>query len=160
MISQGADKEALTDEGEKAENLVDPDDYKTMAVLLNTEESKEKDRRMSTVRGIKKEPAWFRRESIQRDSVVDMPKPSFRSDERKQGVRIDLKNSDRDTFSALRARKGSMWVVGEGSKVVEEEEDEDESTDTISDTHMEETEENVSAKLEQWKRRRVERLER
>jgi len=41
LISQGADKEALTDEGEKAEDLVDPDDYKTMAVLLNTEESKE-----------------------------------------------------------------------------------------------------------------------
>ena len=86
MISQGADKEALTDEGEKAEDLVDPDDYKTMAVLLNTEESKEKDRRMSTVRGIKKEPAWFRRESIQRDSVLEMPKSSLRSNERKQGV--------------------------------------------------------------------------
>merc|ERR1712013_864014 len=41
LISQGADKEALTDEGEKAEDLVDPDDYKTMAVLLNTEESKQ-----------------------------------------------------------------------------------------------------------------------
>jgi hypothetical protein len=91
---------------------------------------------------------------------VEMLKPSFRSDEWKQGVRIDLKHSDRDTFSALRARKGSMWVGGEGSKVVEEEEDEDESMDTISDTHMEETEENFSAKLEQWKRRRVERLER
>ena len=65
LISQGADKEALTDEGEKAEDLVDPDDYKTMAVLLNTEESKEKDRRMSAVRGVKREPAWFRRESMQ-----------------------------------------------------------------------------------------------
>eukprot|EP00090_Calanus_glacialis_P044741 TRINITY_DN8012_c0_g1_i2.p1 TRINITY_DN8012_c0_g1~~TRINITY_DN8012_c0_g1_i2.p1 ORF type:complete len:267 (-),score=82.01 TRINITY_DN8012_c0_g1_i2:71-871(-) len=157
LISQGADKEALTDEGEKAEDLVDPDDYKTMAVLLNTEESKEKDRRMSTVRGIKKEPAWFRRESIQRESLVVMPKSSLRSNERKQGVRVDTKHSDRDTFSALKARKGSLWVGGEGSKVVEEEED---SVDTISDTHMEETEENVTAKLEQWKRRRVERLER
>ena len=160
LISQGADKEALTAEGEKAADLVDPDDYKTMAVLLNTEESKEKDRRMSAVRGIKREPAWFRRESMQREgglSMLAMPKQTGRSEERKVGVRVDTKHSDnRDTFSALRARKGSMWVGGEGSKVVEEEE----SIDSISDTHMEETEENVSAKLEQWKRRRVERLER
>ena len=147
----------MTDEGEKAEDLVDPDDYKTMAVLLNTEESKEKDRRMSAVRGIKKEPAWFRRESIQRESVVEMTKPTFRSDERKHGVRVDIKHSERDTFSALRARKGSMWVGGEGSTVVEEEE---ESIDTVSDTHLEDNEENVAAKLAQWKRRRVERLER
>ena len=64
LISQGADKEALTNEGETAVDLVDPDDYKTMAVLLNAEESSEKDRRMSAVRGSKKEPAWFRRESM------------------------------------------------------------------------------------------------
>ena len=73
----------------------------------------------------------------------------------KIGVRVDTKHSDnRDTFSALRARKGSMWVTGgEDSKVVEEEE-------IISDTQEEESEENVSAKLEKWKRRRIERLER
>merc|ERR1719233_879045 len=66
-LHAAAAKEALTDEGEKAEDLVDPDDYKTMAVLLNTEESKEKDRRMSAMRGVKREPAWFRRESMQRE---------------------------------------------------------------------------------------------
>jgi len=37
LISQGADKEALTDEGETAVDLVDPDDYKTMAVLLKAQ---------------------------------------------------------------------------------------------------------------------------
>ena len=115
MISQGADKEALTDEGEKAEDLVDPDDYKTMAVLLNTEESKEKDRRMSTVRGIKKEPAWFRRESIQRESVLEIPKSSLRSNERKHGIQVDSKHIERDTFSALKARKGLMWVGCKGN---------------------------------------------
>jgi hypothetical protein len=145
LISQGADKEALTDEGEKAEDLVDPDDYKTMAVLLNTEESKEKDRILSTVRGIKKEPAWYRRESIQRESAADMPKSSRSSNERKHGVRVDSKHSERDTFSALKARKGSIWVGGERSKVVEEE---DESMSAINDNHMEKTEENVTAKLE------------
>ena len=71
LISQGADKEALTEEEEKAVDLADPDDYKTISVLLNTQESVEKERRMSTVGVIKKEPAWFRRESMQRDSVLD-----------------------------------------------------------------------------------------
>ena len=71
LISQGADKEALTDEEEKAVDLADPDDYKTISVLLNTQESLEKERRLSTVGAIKKEPAWFRRESMQRDSVLD-----------------------------------------------------------------------------------------
>ena len=77
----------------------------------------------------------------------------------KTGKSLNYEHSDnRDTFSALRARKGSMWVTGgEASKVVEEEEMAD---DTICDTHEEESEENVSAKLEQWKRRRIERLER
>ena len=70
LISQGADKEALTEE-EKAVDLADPDDYKTISVLLNTQESVEKERRMSTVGVLKKEPAWFRRESMQRDSVLD-----------------------------------------------------------------------------------------
>ena len=153
MISQGADKLELTDEGETAVDLVDPNDYKTMAVLLDTKESSEKDRRMSAVRGSKKEPAWFRRESMQRESVVELKKPAFRSDERKHGVRVDIRQGDKDSFSALRARKGSMWVGGEGSKVVEEEEDE---MDCVS----EEAEENVTAKLEQWKRRRIQRLER
>ena len=112
---------------------------------------------MSTVRGIKKEPAWFRRESIQMERVVEIPKSLLCTNERKQGVRVDVKHIDRDTFSALKARKGSMWVGGEGSKVVKEEEH---SVNAISDNHMEENEENVTAKLEQWKRRRVERLER
>ena len=39
-------------------------------------------------------------------------------------------------------------------------EEEEDSVNIISDTHMEETEENVTAKLEQLKRRRLERLER
>ena len=73
LISQGADKDALTDEAEKAVDLVDGEDYKTISVLLNTQESAEKERRMSAVPAgaIKREPAWFRRESMQRDSVLE-----------------------------------------------------------------------------------------
>ena len=119
LISQGADKEALTNEGETAVDLVNPDDYKTMAVLLNAEESSEKERRMSAVRGgSKKEPAWFRKESIQRESGVEMKKPAFCSDEQKCGDRVDIRHGDKDSFSALRAKKGSMWVGDEGSLFV------------------------------------------
>jgi len=67
---------------------------------------------LSVIRGSKKEPAWFRRESMQRESGVEMKKPAFRSDERKCGVRIDIRQGDKDSFSALRARKGSIWVGG------------------------------------------------
>ena len=54
-------------------DLVDPEDFKTIAVLLNTQESVEKERRMSAVPpGIaKREPAWFRRESMQRDTAME-----------------------------------------------------------------------------------------
>ena len=49
-------------------DLADPEDYKTISVLLNTQESLEKERRVSAVPGLpKREPAWFRRESMQRD---------------------------------------------------------------------------------------------
>ena len=73
LISQGADKDALTDEEEKAVDLVDPEDFKTIAVLLNTQESVEKERRMSAVPpGVaKREPAWFRRESMQREHNLE-----------------------------------------------------------------------------------------
>ena len=55
-------------------DLVDQEDYKTISVLLNTQESVEKERRMSAVPAgagaVKREPAWFRRESMQRESVI------------------------------------------------------------------------------------------
>jgi len=187
LISQGADKEALTDEEEKAVDLADPDDYKTISVLLNTQESLEKERRLSTVGAIKKEPAWFRRESMQRDSVLDpaLYRVKLGADERKLGVRLSSKQSDKDTFASLRARKGSLWVGSQSKEVVKEEDEEEkvevkkvvkvekvvEKMDTVAsvssvgpsssvkDSEME-TEESVSSKLEQWKRRRIERLER
>jgi len=184
LISQGADKEALTEEEEKAVDLADPDDYKTISVLLNTQESVEKERRMSTVGVLKKEPAWFRRESMQRDSVLDpsLYRVKLGGEERKLGVRLSSKQSDKDTFASLRARKGSLWVGADHKEVVKEEDEEEKvevkavvkvdkvvekmetvaavaSSSSIKDSDME-TEESVSSKLEQWKRRRIERLER
>lgn len=207
LISQGADKDALTDEEEKAVDLVDPEDFKTTAVLLNTQESVEKERRMSTAPpGLaKREPAWFRRESMQRDSVMEsgfkMSKLCGGGDERKIGVRLSAaKHNDKDSFASLRARKGSLWPK---DTVQEEDEDMEKMEEVVPkpaptpvksiikidkirekfettkagspgssssraqashhvarpDTEME-TEESVSSKLEQWKRRRIERLER
>ena len=123
------------------------------------------------------------------------------ADERKIGVRLSAsKINDKDSFSSLRARKGSLWVGTEPKDVVKEEE-EDERGETQSEAQTTttptatppksiikvekmrekfevlktsssssahgsnqqqniETEESVSSKLEQWKRRRIERLER
>jgi len=210
LISQGADKDALTDESEKAVDLVDPEDFKTIAVLLNTQESVEKERRMSAVPlGIaKREPAWFRRESMQRDTAIESGFKLSKlcgGDERKIGVRLSAaKHNDKDSFASFRARKGSLWVGSEPKDTVKEE-DEDEtkpepvvqksspapaksiikidkirekfevmktgspasgSTCPARASHVSrpdveiETEESVSSKLEQWKRRRIERLER
>ena len=103
-------------------------------------------------------------------------------EERKLGVRLSSKQSDKDTFASLRARKGSLWVGSDHKEVVKEEDEEEKvevkavvkvekvvekmetvtavaSSSSIKDSDME-TEESVSSKLEQWKRRRIERLER
>ena len=119
------------------------------------------------------------------------------ADERKIGVRLSAsKINDKDSFSSLRARKGSLWVGTEPKDVVKEEEEEERGetqttttptatppksiikvekmrekfevlkTSSSSSAHGSnqqqniETEESVSSKLEQWKRRRIERLER
>ena len=64
---QGADRSRRTADGETALELVEEDDYKTLAVLMNTKEEVEKERRKSVVKEKheKKEPAWVRRESVQ-----------------------------------------------------------------------------------------------
>jgi len=204
LISQGADKDALTDEAEKAVDLVDGEDYKTISVLLNTQESAEKERRMSAVPAgaIKREPAWFRRESMQRDSVLESGyiKSKLCGEERKIGVRLSAaKHNDKDSFASFRARKGSLWVGSEPKDTVQEEDEEEKSehiplpttsksiikvekirekfevmktsppsssiassitSSSLSHSTDMETEESVSSKLEQWKRRRIERLER
>jgi len=231
LISQGADKDALTEEEEKAVDLADPEDYKTISVLLNTQESLEKERRVSAVPGLpKREPAWFRRESMQRDpgtlgDTAALLKAKLCGEERKIGVRLSAaKHNDKDSFASLRARKGSLWVGSEARDVVQEEEEEEErppsptpppapapapcptksiiklekirekfevmktspvspaarsphlhprhtaslaskppasTSASASSSHPDmETEESVTSKLEQWKRRRIERLER
>jgi len=99
LISRGANKNALTDEGERPLDLVDPSDQVTLEVLLGEEDKGERDRRMSLVieRG---EPAWFRRESI----------------------RDELR---RESFNNIRARKGSMW----NSNALDEEDEASSSND-------------------------------
>ena len=107
---QGADRSRRTADGETALELVEEDDYKTMAVLMNTKEEVEKERRKSVVKEKqeKREPAWVRRESVQ------------------EAVRKEsLQEAEHDT-----RRKGSAWV-GRDEIPEEEEEEEDESETEI-----------------------------
>jgi hypothetical protein len=71
-LTQGADRKRKTADGETAQELVEEEDYKTMAVLINTKDEVEKERRQSVVQDKKKkmEPAWVRRESVQEAEAV------------------------------------------------------------------------------------------
>ena len=84
-------------------DLVDPEDFKTIAVLLNTQESVEKERRMSAVPpGIaKREPAWFRRESMQRDTAMES---GFKMS--KVGFKENLKEGETDFDTKLK-----FWIA-------------------------------------------------
>ena len=110
-MTQGADRNRRTADGETALELVEEDDYKTKAVLMNTKEEVEKERRQSVVKDKqeKREPAWVRRESVQ------------------EAVRREsLQEVEQDT-----RRKGSAWV---GREEIPEEEEEDESeTEVIAE---------------------------
>lgn len=140
LLSKGADRQLLTDEGETALDLVDPEDTK-MSELLTAEKLTPTDlstlqqfdmayneRRMSGlgVNRTKPEPAWFRRESLVCESEQRLSVRGSK-DSLCGGVRLQV--PERDTFSVLRARKGSMWVGGEGSRLVEEEEEDQQSKD-------------------------------
>lgn len=65
LLSQGADRELETSEGEEPVNLVDPEDFETMAVL--TEKTQDTIRKQSVQEGRKVSAAWFRRESLQEE---------------------------------------------------------------------------------------------
>ena len=110
-MTQGADRKRRTADGETALELVEEDDYKTMAVLMNTKEEEEKERRQSVVQDKKEkmEPAWVRRESVQEAEAVR---------------RKSLQEVEKDT-----RRKGSAWMGRE--EIPEEEEEGDESEEEI-----------------------------
>ena len=110
-MTQGADKNRRTADGETALELVEEDDFKTKSVLLNTKEEVEKERRQSLVKDKqeKREPAWVRTESMQEAEAVR---------------RKSLQEVEKDT-----RRKGSAWVGRE--EIPEEEEEGDESEEEI-----------------------------
>ena len=66
LMDRGADTQAATEEGETALDLVDGEDYNTMAVLLDSE-IRLLTKKTTTVKREKKEPAWVRRESLQEE---------------------------------------------------------------------------------------------
>ena len=109
LLSHGADRNKRTEEGETAEDLVEEEDYDTVAVFkteVRAKEEVEKLRRLSHVvtldtkeKEMRKEPAWVRRMSLQeaRKEVIQEAEPDTR-------------------------RKGSTWV---GKEDIPEEEESD-----------------------------------
>ena len=114
LLSHGADRNKKTEDGETAEDLVEEDDFTTMAVFKNTKEEVEKLRRLSAITVVdrsqeRKEPAWVRRMSLQEAAAA--------------ARRLSVKeNSDQETGER---RKGSTWVGKE--EIPEEEESETET---------------------------------
>lgn len=116
LLSHGADRNKRTEEGEKAEDLVEEEDFDTMAVFktdVGAKEEVEKLRRLSHVvtldtkeKEMRKEPAWVRRMSLQeaRKEVIQETEPDTR-------------------------RKGSTWVGKEDIPEEEESDDEEEEKD-------------------------------
>jgi hypothetical protein len=64
LMDRGADTEAATEVGETALDLVDGEDYETMAVLLHSE-IRLLTKKKQSVTAERREPAWVRRESLQ-----------------------------------------------------------------------------------------------
>ena len=114
LLSHGADRNKRTEDGEMAEDLVEEEDFDTMAVFqteVGAKEEVEKLRRLSHVvmldtkeKDMRKAPAWVRRMSLQeaRKEVIQEAEPDTR-------------------------RKGSAWIGKE--EIPEEEESDDEDRD-------------------------------
>ena len=114
LLSHGADRSKRTEDGETAEDLVEEEDFDTLAVFkteVGAKEEVEKLRRLSHVvtldnkeKEMRKEPAWVRRMSLQeaRKEVIEEAEPDTR-------------------------RKGSTWVGKE--EIPEEEESDNEESD-------------------------------
>ena len=115
LLAHGADRHKVTEDGERAEDLVEDEDWATLAVFADTKEQleQEKLRRLSAVavvegRGqeVRREPAWVRRMSLQ--------------EARKE---VGGAGAGQEKEAADTRRKGSAWVGKE--EIVEEEESDD-----------------------------------
>ena len=121
LLSHGADRNKRTEEGETAEDLVEEEDFDTVAVFkteVRVKEEVEKLRRLSHVvtldtkeKEMRKEPAWVRRMSLQeaRKEVIQEAEPDTR-------------------------RKGSTWVGKEDIPEEEESDDEEEMNEEASNS--------------------------
>ena len=112
LLKNGADKNILTDDGETALDLVEEDDFKTKAVLLDNKVEKiQKKVSDSKDQKEKLEPAWFRKISVQeekekkeklkkeKDDKVDASKNAKESD--KSDKNITAEKPKLQTFPEL-----------------------------------------------------------
>ena len=170
LLSQGASRDLLTAEGETAAELADPEDYRMLAVLRNTAVAQERDRRLSLrPEDQRREPLWLRRESLaaeaggpveRRGSTLLLPPAGERRGSglllpALHGAHHETDSLLRDTFSVLRARKGSMYPRGrdvleeEEDEEEEEEEEEEEDEEDDSVVIMEEVKESVKENVKE-----------
>ena len=115
LLAHGADRHKVTEDGERAEDLVEDEDWATLAVFADTKEQleQEKLRRLSAVAVVegrgqeaRREPARVRRMSLQ--------------EARKE---VGGAGAGQEKEAADTRRKGSAWVGKE--EIVEEEESDD-----------------------------------
>ena len=117
LLSHGADRNRRTEDGETAEELVEEEDFHTMAVFkteVGAKEEVEKLRRLSAVvttdtreKEMRREPAWVRRMSLQ---------------EARKEVSQEKETDPK--------RKGSTWV---GKEDIPEEEESDDDESVVED---------------------------
>lgn len=118
LMDRGADTQAVTEEGETALDLVDGDDYPTMAVLLDSEIKllTEKNQKKLTD---KKEPAWVRRESLQEQEKDTRRKGSAWVG--KQDIPEEEEDTNLEGNSVTKVEKEKHKInVGKTSDVTEE----------------------------------------
>jgi hypothetical protein len=116
LMDRGADTQAVTEDGETALDLVDGEDYTTMAVLLDSE-IKLLTEKKQPVKKEKKAPAWVRRESLQEEEKDTRRKGSAwvgkdKIPEEEEEISKGERKSDvQDNFKEKQRREGTVEVA-------------------------------------------------
>lgn len=120
LIEAGASTQILTEDGETPLDLVESDDLKTMAVLLNTKIETLKKKISQTTGLVKTEPAWVRKESTQGElgkkkltvitkkcnEIADSPKVRGKDEETSTSTKAGSVKSEKNSQQERKRRIG------------------------------------------------------
>jgi len=120
LIEAGASTQILTEDGETPLDLVESDDLKTMAVLLNTKIETLKKKISQTTGLVKTEPAWVRKESTQGElgkkkltvitkkcnEIADSPKVRVKDEETSTSTKAGSVKSEKNSQQERKRRIG------------------------------------------------------